>query len=131
ELGVNPNTVYARLRSARVAFERSLRRHRARERRGAWAVVFGPRRWLAPVGVGLIGSVALAFGTARCGADDSMIEHAEPTTERSSSSVAASSPSTTHSLGADTLARSSDEPKWQPGGAGFSNGSNAKGERYT
>src|SRR5690606_19430362 len=56
ELGVNQNTVYARLRSARSAFQRSLRRHRARERRGAWGVLWWPsRRWAIGGSIVLVG----------------------------------------------------------------------------
>jgi RNA polymerase sigma-70 factor (ECF subfamily) len=75
ELGVALNTVYARLRSAHRELDRTLRRHRAGERRGlaAWL----PVGWTTsvPLRVGLgVGIIALAVGTAlsvrACAHDD-------------------------------------------------------------
>lgn len=74
ELGLNQNTVYARLRSARTSFERRLARMRARERRRGWGFLpvwsGSPKRpWVVPV-VGLIalGSILIvAANGAYCG----------------------------------------------------------------
>jgi RNA polymerase sigma-70 factor (ECF subfamily) len=70
ELGLNLNTVYARLRSARLAFERTLVRHRARERRRLTALFVWPsewsRRWAFFAGVTLSGGVALSVALTSC-----------------------------------------------------------------
>jgi RNA polymerase sigma-70 factor (ECF subfamily) len=63
ELGVNLNTVYARLRSARTELERALHRHHARERRGLLALLpFGLGRGMEPIRLVPIVAIVLATG---------------------------------------------------------------------
>jgi RNA polymerase sigma factor (sigma-70 family) len=90
ELGVNLNTVYSRLRSARDTFERALRRHRARERRGLAALLpFGIGQTSRPLGsIVAIGAATLAapllVGRWSCANDEdvgvgSRVDPTEPT----------------------------------------------------
>jgi RNA polymerase sigma factor (sigma-70 family) len=76
ELGVNLNTVYARLRSARGEFERALRRHHARERRGLAALLpfgIGRNSWpagtIVAIGAGTLATVLLV-GRWSCATDE-------------------------------------------------------------
>jgi RNA polymerase sigma-70 factor, ECF subfamily len=66
ELGLNLNTVYARLRSAKTVFDRVLRRHRARERRGlaAWLLGLAPGRSLRLAGAAVVLAVAIVGSIA-------------------------------------------------------------------
>ncbi|MFO7565729.1 MAG: sigma-70 family RNA polymerase sigma factor [Enhygromyxa sp.] len=145
ELGVNQNTVYARLRSARSAFDRALRRHRARDRRGvAWALLWWPssesRRWW-PASLGLIGSVTLGVGAlaqVRCAGEGSIEEPAPSRAESRSSEPASGGEASLigrpkpRALGSDAAGSSGSEgDPWIAGSSGFSEGSNASGERYT
>lgn len=148
ELGVNLNTVYARLRSARQAFERTLRRHRSRERRGLAALFVWPtegsRRWrwggslLGTGGLSLATVIMLAGG--RCGAEE---EEKETTHEQDQPRTEAPSPATAARLG--VAARPSDPANirahapeqsatvgeaWISGGSGVSMSTNA-GKPYT
>lgn len=139
ELGVNQNTVYARLRSARIEFERVLRRHRARERRGVWAILpwdgsHGSRHWVLPAAV--IGSVSLGAGViaaGHCGVDETTFEQVQARADAGSADVTAAprDSATQRSLTAKDTTSDPDPEIWISAGAGFSIGSNAKGERYT
>ena len=96
ELGVNLNTVYARLRSARAELERALRRHHARERRGFAAVMpfaFGRGSpWVATMGVIVASTLtaALIVGRWSCATDDTRAgaDASEPTAREGRDRVA-------------------------------------------
>lgn len=128
ELGINQNTVYARLRSARQAFERALRRHRARERRGVWAVLVWPR-------AAVLGGVALGGAVVVAGGNCSERSRIEQRPRSLAESAPAGSPLTVGPRAQPVLASDSaptaDVVTWIDGHLGFATGSNAKGERYT
>ncbi|HVI03323.1 MAG TPA: sigma-70 family RNA polymerase sigma factor, partial [Enhygromyxa sp.] len=127
ELGVNLNTVYARLRSARVAFERTLRRHRARERRFVW---LPPRRWVLWGGLTLSGGVTIGAIVVSCEDDEQPIESRAESPAQRSAAARPSEPTSVRTLAPDTTPATIEEP-WIDGGSGFSMGRNAEGERYT
>jgi RNA polymerase sigma-70 factor (ECF subfamily) len=147
ELGVNQNTVYARLRSARTAFGRKLRRHHAREQRSVWALLptwlggSSRRAWVAPVvaTATLAFVLGVGFTMGRCGGDPA---ERRPTADSPPPETAAASrelgvseravdptPTVPVEDGAALSERQGpDEDGWYSAGSGFSSRGNVDGE---
>lgn len=138
ELGVNLSTVYARLRTARQAFERALAEHRRRER-GSWFVlpIFGlswPMRrarsmaFTTPALLVTLGVIGLAGGLAArgCGEVEPAAQGRAERAERGAmivepvGGVAAREvdPPTLAGAGAGPSARG-EQDGWQAAGYGF------------
>jgi RNA polymerase sigma-70 factor (ECF subfamily) len=122
DLGVNLNTVYARLRSARTELERALHRHHARERRGLAALLpfglgrgTGARKLVPIVGLAALTALALTLSSSRqgCAHDEDAPTSSEPAAA-ASTVAAASDPALEHTRArvgaglASTAARPSD-----------------------
>jgi hypothetical protein len=130
ELGLNLNTVYARLRSARQAFERTLRRYRARERRGLASLLVWPPRFIWAGGVALSGGIALSAVVMSCDHEDGSSRNAEPSASAPTVATRSREPASERVLASDTASVAS-APGWIESGSSVSMGHNTKGEGYT
>ena len=149
ELDLNINTVYARLRSARVAFDRTLRRHHAQDRRGLRALVpiwpFAWRGWSRPgwsTGLGASAALGTALSVglvgARCGSEPAPNEatrsQPEPSSARHEQPIAIpprpAGPATVSRSAFAPVNRDADHGEWTAAGSGYHTSSNAAGEHY-
>lgn len=138
ELGVHLSTVYARLRTARQAFERALEEHRRRERR-SWFVLpmFGlswPTRragsmaFTTPVLLVALGAIGLGGGFAArgCGGGEPAAQERASRPERERTSAAPAGGVAPREVDPPTLAggaagppASGEQDGWQAAGYGF------------